>query len=287
MVDQRNNTGQEKGQMGSNHKGLIRACGKGSTCACKIVKQLHKVLKVQAMFAGSAITFSDVKINSSHPNKLPFTGTLLLVDEASQKAPHGSEGHRIYVSKKAAMNNLGDMVGMAINYQPGGLDAHATRHKVGVVTRAWIEGNQVKVSGIIWDRDFPEADKELKGRKDLGMSMELADVYVDDENASVWNLTKFRFTGATILKKDAAAYTKTSLAAKAATREEGDNNNMSDKNRDKGKKKVAASHRDTRQSGDMSLAIQAMGGQFSTALQNTFGPLANKSKPATNVHGRR
>src|ERR1035438_1678264 len=139
------------------------------------------------------------------------------------------------------------------------------------------------VSGFIWDRDFPEA-KELKDRNDLGMSMELADVYVDDEDEEVWNLTKFRFTGATILRKDAAAYSKTSLAAqgntikpkqvikqslaaKTATREEGNNNNMSDKK--KVKEKVAAARRDT--GGESALMIQAIGSQLTTALQDAKG----------------
>src|ERR1039458_10193077 len=270
--------------MSTNTSTLLKACGRGSGVACNIAKRLN------VLYAGSVVTFDKAKIDANHPNKLPFEGTLLLTDEASQKAPHGSEGHRIYVSKQAAVKNLSDIVGMAVNYQPETLAAHATRHKVGVITKAWIEGNKVMVSGFIWDRDFPEAG-QLKGRNDLGMSMELADVYVDDEDADVWNLTKFRFTGATILKKDAAAYSKTSLAAqgitsgtkakqkkslaaKTAPREEGDNNNMSDKK--KVKEKVAAARRDT--GGEAGLMIQAMGGQLATALQNTLGPLVNEIK---------
>jgi hypothetical protein len=275
---------------------LLKQCGRGSRDACAIAKQLS------VLYAGSVVTFDKAKIDANHPNKLPFSGILLLVDEASQKAPHGSEGHRIYVSKKAALQALEDIVGMGINYQPGNLDAHATRHKVGVVTKAWLEGNEVKVSGFIWDRDFPEADKELKGRNDLGMSMELSDVYVDDENAQIWNLTKFRFTGATILKKDAAAYSKTSLAAQAYKSVKHENGNykvskvskvsnitLAAANATRGKgekmpkhdkeKKVAAARRDTGQSsGDTSLVIQAMGGQLSAALQNVMGPLVNEVK---------
>ena len=271
---------------------LLKQCGRGSGAACDIAKRLS------VLYAGSVITFSEAKIDPSHPNKLPFKGVLLILDEASQKAPHGSQGHRIYVSTKVAKDKLSGIIGMAVNYQPGDLDAHATRHKVGVVTKAWIEDKKVMVSGFIWDRDFPEADKELKGRHDLGMSMELADVYVDNENASVWNLTDFEFTGATILKKDAAAYTKTSLAAnaskegkernkevkiqnslaaKTATREEGDKvYNMSDKKKEKNK--VAAVRRDTGQDGTVALAISAMGGQIGEALNRAFGPLVTEIK---------
>src|SRR6266478_5630399 len=101
---------------------LLKACGRGSASACDLAKRLSIV------YAGSVVTFASVKPNDKHSNKLPFSGVLLILDEPSQKAPHGSEGHRIYVSRKAAIKKLSTIIGMAINYQPGGLDAHATRH---------------------------------------------------------------------------------------------------------------------------------------------------------------
>ena len=77
--------------MATNNIGsLLKACGRGSNQACTIAK------KLTVLYASSVVTFDKAKIDANHPNKLPFTGTLLLVDEASQKAPHGSEGHRRY-----------------------------------------------------------------------------------------------------------------------------------------------------------------------------------------------
>jgi hypothetical protein len=153
-----------------------------------------------------------------HPNKSSFTGTLLVVDEPSTRPPNGADGHRILVPKDVAKKNLGSLIGMGINYQPNKLQGHNPRHKVGVITKAWIQGNQVKCSGIIYAKDFPEAAKELKG-SNIGMSMELANVLVKNKNDNVWKLIDFSFTGATALYKNSAAYQKTSLAAMAAVRE--------------------------------------------------------------------
>lgn len=195
-----------------NVKQLKKSCELGDKRACKTLYQLQ-------LDAAADVELDGVEDDSEHPNQLPFTGTLLTLDQPSTKPPHGSRGHKILVSKAAAKRNLKSLIGMGVNYDPGHLEAHAPRHKVGVITGAWIDGNKVKVRGWIYKKDFPEAERDLKA-KGLGMSMELANVYVENENADVWNLEDFKFTGATILYKDAAAYYNTSLAAKAAA--EGD-----------------------------------------------------------------
>ena len=115
---------------------LLRACGRGNRLACTVAR------RVFGMYAASVLTFSNVKEDDDHPNHLPFTGTLLLTDVASDKPPHGSEGHRIFVSTKAAKEALPNLIGQAVNYQPEGLEAHASRHKVGVITKAWMDGNK-------------------------------------------------------------------------------------------------------------------------------------------------
>lgn len=99
-----------------------------------------------------------------------------------------------------------------MNYSDS-LDDHDPQHKVGVITAAWIDGNKVMVKGDIWKRDFPESIQDIKGKSGLGMSMELGDVRVRDVDANTWVLDDFSFTGATILKRERAAYWKTSVAA--------------------------------------------------------------------------
>lgn len=151
--------------------------------------------------------------DSSHPNLMPFSGTLLLLDEASDQPPHGAETHRILVRKEVAEKRLNTLPGMAINYSSD-LTGHDPSRKVGVITEAWIKGNKVKVNGVVWKKDFPQAEKEFKQHKGrLGMSMELGDVWVADKDDDVWDLQDFHFTGATVLLKDHAAYEGTDLAA--------------------------------------------------------------------------
>lgn len=197
-------------QLATTRGELVKKCGMGDRAACAAARLF-------VISAGSVVTFQDVDAkDDEHPNKMPFKGILLVVDEPSTKPPHGSQGHRIFVPKKVAIKNLDGLIGMGINYDKVDLDGHASRHKVGVITKAWLTGTQVWVEGFIYKKDFPEAVKDLKDRKDLGMSMELAEVYVRDADEQVWHLQDFRFTGATILKKNAAAYYKTALAAQAA-----------------------------------------------------------------------
>lgn len=195
-------------------KYLLRQAAKGDL---RSHSKLRKVMasKLVSIHAGNMITFADADDNAKHPNKMPFKGVLLIVDAPSTKPPHGSRGHRIYVSKEAAHRKLSGLIGMAVNYDSKDLDSHDTRHKVGIVDKAWIKGNQVWVSGFVWKKDFPEAQHDLK-QGGLGMSMELADVYVRDEDEDVWHLVDFEFTGATILKKTDAAYYQTELAAATA-----------------------------------------------------------------------
>lgn len=168
-------------------------------------------------FAGykGCVGLCDVKSeDKDHPNKLPFKGTLLILDEASNKPPHGAEGHRILVPTQVAKKRLKTILNTGLNYAPD-LQGHAVRRKVGVITGAWIEGRELKVSGFIWKKDFPEAVDDLH-RGGLGMSMELSSVYIQNRNDDVWKLVDFQFSGATVLLKTAAAYFKTALAASRA-----------------------------------------------------------------------
>lgn len=158
--------------------------------------------------------------SASHPNQLKFKGVLTMLDEPSTKPPNGSRGHRILIKSVTAKKLLHTLIDMGINYKDS-LDAHSPQNKVGVIQKAWIKGSELWISGIIWRRDFPDAEKALS-KNNLGMSFEAADIEVEDTKAEVWNLVDFHFTGATILYKNAAAYSKTSaslLASIAASAE--------------------------------------------------------------------
>src|SRR5882724_10606965 len=244
---------------------LLKSCGGGNRLACAAAR-LHVIE------AGSVVTFRNVSAEDDHPNKMPFKGILLLTDQASTKPPHGSQGHRIEVPTKVAQKKLKGLIGMAVNYDAVDLDGHSTRHKVGVITKAWIDGTKVWVEGFIYKKDFPEAVDDLKDRSDLGMSMELADVYVRDEHESVWHLLDFEFTGATILKKSAAAYYQTALAAEAAANRK--RSTMSEE-----KKKVKSVAAGAEGGGtNLALLTQAIGSAVQTAVKEALGEVKTTIK---------
>src|ERR1017187_7194982 len=162
--------------------------------------------------------FLEFAVSEMHPNRMQLRGVLCRLDEASTKAPNGSDGHRILVPSDTAKRRLSSLLNMGLNYAQT-LDGHAQKRKVGVIDKAWIDGKDLRIEAIIWKHDFPEAEKDLK-QKGLGMSMEIGDVHVEDPNANIWTLTDFYFLGATVLMKDKAAYYNTQAIAAAAANNE-------------------------------------------------------------------
>jgi len=149
---------------------------------------------------------------AAHPNRIPFEGVLTLVEEASDRAPTGARGHRVLLTRAAAMAALPSLLGMAVDYTPG-WDGHDARRKCGIITSADLEGRQLCVGGYLFGRDFPEVAKRMTAAdgNGMGMSYELADAHVEDMRAAIWKLTRATFTGAAILLKEKAAYRQTSF----------------------------------------------------------------------------
>ena len=145
-----------------------------------------------------------------HPNRLPFEGVLTLVDVPSDKAPSGSRGHRVVLTRAAAQAALPSLLGMAVGYKAG-WDGHDARQKCGIITAAELSGQELAVKGYLFARDFPEVDTDLGHDGRMGMSYELADAHVEDMRAQVWTLTRATFTGAAILLREKAAYRETSF----------------------------------------------------------------------------
>jgi hypothetical protein len=147
-----------------------------------------------------------------HPNRVPFEGVLTLLDEPSNRPPSGARGHRVILTRAAAIAALPSLLGMAVDYTPG-WDGHDARRKCGIITQADLEGNRLEVGGYLFGKDFPEVEARLRDSEAaaMGMSYELADVHVADMNALVWSLTRATFTGAAILLREKAAYKGTSF----------------------------------------------------------------------------
>lgn len=149
-----------------------------------------------------------------HPNRVPFAGVLTLVGVVSDKSPSGARGHRVILTRKAARTALSGLRGMGVNYAAG-WEGHDVRQKVGVIERAWIDGEMLRVSGYLFGRDFPEVVATVArggtSKDVLGMSYELAEAHVADMRKTVWTLTRCIFTGAAILLREKAAYRETSF----------------------------------------------------------------------------
>jgi hypothetical protein len=106
-----------------------------------------------------------------HPNRAAFRGVLTVVDAPSQRAPSGSQGRRVVLTKGAAEAALPSLLGMALDYAPS-FDRHDVRRKVGVITSAEVVGRNLEVGGYLYAKDFPEIVQEIAraGRSaDLGL----------------------------------------------------------------------------------------------------------------------
>ena len=162
-------------------------------------------MRLEAM----AMTMPEV---AGHPNRIPFEGVLTVVDEASTRAPSGARGHRVILTRAAATDALPSLLGMAVGFTPG-WDGHDVRRKCGLITDADLVGNELRVQGYVYGRDFPEVVKQIEeGRPGtMGMSYELADAHVADMRSEVWTVTRALFTGAAVLLRDKAAYRNTSF----------------------------------------------------------------------------
>jgi hypothetical protein len=153
-----------------------------------------------------------------HPNRVPFSGVLTVLDSPSDRAPAGAAGHRVVLPRPVAEAALPSLLGMAVDYAPG-LRGHDVRRKIGVITGAEIRERKLEIAGYLFGKDFPDVVRELRARREtLGMSYEVTGVRVADPSAEIWVLEHVVFTGAAILERAVAAYQTTSLAASRETR---------------------------------------------------------------------
>jgi hypothetical protein len=104
-----------------------------------------------------SVTMPEVE---GHPNRAGFRGVLTVVDEPSQRAPAGSKGRRVLLTRGAAEAALPSLLGMALDYAPS-FDRHDVRRKVGVITSAEVVGRNLEVGGYLYAKDFPEIVEEV------------------------------------------------------------------------------------------------------------------------------
>jgi hypothetical protein len=52
---------------------------------------------------------------AGHPNRVAFEGVLTLIDEASNRPPSGARGHRVILTRAAAVAALPSLLGMGVD----------------------------------------------------------------------------------------------------------------------------------------------------------------------------
>jgi hypothetical protein len=173
-------------------------------------------------FAISAMSLNMPK-SSNHPNKSPFSGCLVRLDEPSDGSPQGAMGCKVLLTVDAAEAALPSLLGMAINYQSdaaGQLSGHNPQSKIGIIDEAYIErdarGPFVHIGGFFYAADFPTVVTQIKAEKDkLGFSFEAENLYLEDPESDPLVIKALTFTGAAVLQKNKAAYRNTRIAAHA------------------------------------------------------------------------
>lgn len=167
---------------------------------------------LQAMhFEAMALEVPEVP---DHPNRVPFSGVMTRIDQASDNPVGGAQGKRVLIPKTVAEASLPSLLGMGVDYA-GGFGGHDAQKKIGVITAATIDGDAIHIEGFLYGSDFPAVVADIQARKSLlGFSYE-AQAAVADWKSDPVEVTSCVFTGAAILYKDKAAYTTTSLTASA------------------------------------------------------------------------
>ena len=153
----------------------------------------------------------DVK---GHPNRHPFSGIVTRIGLPSDKAPGGSMGKRVILTPEAVEAAIPSLLGMGVDYSHD-FNGHDPERKIGVITDAKSKGDALHIKGFFYSADFPHVVQEIvANRRQLGWSYELI---VNPGGSQVAGdflvVTDFVFTGAAVLRKDAAAYSTTTLAA--------------------------------------------------------------------------
>lgn len=163
----------------------------------------------------------------SHSNKMRFTATVMYLDQYSDGIPDGTVWSKILLEKSECEKALDTMNLMGINClwkEWGTTDwqftGHDTRNKIGVVEKTYIEGNELKIDGIIYKNDFKDISRFIKNVMDsIGFSIEAS--YSDWEETEEGVIIRdVEFTGVSMLFKNCAAYSDTYIEKLSASKKD-------------------------------------------------------------------
>ena len=163
----------------------------------------------------------------SHSNKMKFTATVMYLDQYSDGIPGGTVWDKILLEKSECEKALDTMNLMGINcvwnewstadWQFYG---HDPRNKIGVVEKTYIEGNELKIDGIIYKNDFQDISRFIKNVMDsIGFSIEASfNDWEETEDGVI--IRDVEFTGVSMLFKNCAAYSDTYIETLSASKKD-------------------------------------------------------------------
>ena len=162
-----------------------------------------------------------VVLDNSHPNAMRFTGTCMFLNTPSDYTPGGINKPVLLTSEEAEKSaSTMNLMGINCDYESWMFPdevmmAHDRRNKIGVVEKCWVDGDELKFTGIMYKNDFPDIAEFIKKTVDsLGFSVEA--MFNINEHDDYIEAKDVEFTGVAMLFKDAAAYQNTYIAEIAA-----------------------------------------------------------------------
>lgn len=162
-----------------------------------------------------------VTLDNLHPNAMRFTGTCMFLNTPSDYTPNGVDRPVVLSSDEAEKcASTMNLMGINCDYDPWLfpdelMTAHNRRNKIGVVEKCWVDGDELKFTGIMYKNDFPDIADFIKKTVDsLGFSVEA--MFNLQEHDDYIEMADVEFTGVAMLFKNAAAYQNTYIAEIAA-----------------------------------------------------------------------
>lgn len=180
--------------------------------------------KKQTLTLQASNTDFSVK-TESHSNKMRFTATVMYLDQYSDGIPDGTVWSKIFLEKSECEKALDTMNLMGINcvWKDWGttdwqFTGHDPRNKIGVVENTYIEGNELKIDGIIYKNDFQDISRFIKNVMDsIGFSIEASfNEWEETEEGVI--IRDVEFTGVSMLFKNCAAYSETYIEKLSASK---------------------------------------------------------------------
>lgn len=151
--------------------------------------------------------------NTENPDLMKFSALAGYVDVPTDATPcGGASGYKTIIEGESA--DVQSLVGMGVNVSYwDDYKSHDPYFKIGTITAASVEGNEIHVEGHLWKNDFPDICDTIECAKDsMGCSVEVYfDGIVYDNEAKTVLCKGAHFTGLAILYKNKAAFKNTSI----------------------------------------------------------------------------